>query len=118
MPSKDWYSVRSIFRSDTTEDGKPRRAFEERVVLFRAESFDEALAKGEAEAKQYASDWPHPKILNRIVAFHIHDEDLREGDEVWSCIRDLDISDEEFHRRIFDGEFENSTNARLQKRDG
>ena len=93
-----------------TEDGKPRRAFEERVVLFRASSFDEALAKGEAEAKRYAEGWPHPKILDHIVACSIHDEDLREGDEVWSCIRDLDISDEEFLRRIYDGEG-------LQKRD-
>jgi len=104
MADQEWYSVRSIFRSDLTEDGKPRRAFEERVVLFRASGFDEAIAKGEAEAKRYAEAWPHPKILEHIIAFSIQDEDLREGDEVWSCIRDLDISDEEFLHRVYDGE--------------
>ena len=84
-----------------TEDGKPCRAFEERVVLFRATSFEEALAKGEVEAKRNAADWPHPKILAHVVAFSIQDEKLRDGDEVWSCIRDLNISDEEFLHRIY-----------------
>ena len=104
MAKQAWFSVRSIFRSDLTEDGKPRRCFEERVVLFRASSSDEAIAKGEAEAKRYAEAWPHPKIIDRIVAFSIQDEELQEGDEVWSCVRDLDISDEEFLHRIYAGE--------------
>jgi len=104
MPNSEWYSVRSIFRSELTEDGKPRRVFEERIVLFRAASFEEALAKGEAEAERYAKDWPHPKRLDYLVACAIHDEALQEGDEVWSCLRDLNISDEEYLRRIYEGE--------------
>jgi len=117
MPSTDWYSVRSIYRRDTTEDGKPRRSFEERVVLFRAESFEAALAKGEAEAKCYAADLSGGKMLDRVVAYHIHDDELREGDEIWSCIRDLDTTDEEFLRQVYAGEYESYTNAHLHAPD-
>ncbi len=104
MTKQGWFSVRSVFRSDLTEDGKPRRCFEERVVLFRAASVEEAMAKGEAEAKRYAEAWPHPKILDRVVVFSILEEELQEGDEVWSCIRGINVSDEEFLRQIYAGE--------------
>lgn len=115
MTKQAWYSVRSVFRSDTTEAGKPRRAFEERVVLFRATSFEEALAKGEAEAKGYAADALHGVMLDHVVAYHIHDDDLREGDEVWSCVRSVDTSDEQFLRQVYDGELESFANVHLHR---
>jgi hypothetical protein len=117
MQAEDWYSVSSTFRQDTTEDGKPRRSFEERVVLFRATSFEAALTKGEAEAKRYAASLRDGRMLDHIVAYHIHDDELREGDEIWSCVRDLDISDEDFVRRVYDGELESYANVHLHSRD-
>ena len=108
---QNWYSVRSIYRADMIEDGKPRRAFEERVVLFRAASFEEALAKGEAEARRYAADWPNPKVFDHIVAFDIHDGELCEGDEVWSCIRNSEETDDEFKHRVYRGEQYSFTNV-------
>jgi hypothetical protein len=93
--------VRSIFRSDRTEDGQPRRAFEERMVVFRAANFAEALAKGEAEAALYAKEWPYPKVLSHLVAFSLQTDDLREGEEVWSTIRDLDLTDADYLQRIY-----------------
>jgi hypothetical protein len=115
MTHQAWYSVRSVFRSDTTEDGEPRRAFEERVVLFRATSFEEALAKGEAEARGYASDILRGVMLDHVVACHIHDDDLSEGDEVWSCVRDLDTSDEQFLRQVYAGELESFANVHSRR---
>ena len=117
MPSTAWYSVRSIYRRDTTEDGKARRSFEERVVLFRAESFESALAKGEAEAKRYAADLSGGRMLDRVVAYHIHEDELREGDEIWSCIRDLDTTDDELLRQVYAGELESFANAHLHSSD-
>jgi len=102
--NQDWYSVRSIFRSDRTEDGKPRRAFEERMVVFRASSHDEALAKGEAEAKSYASEWPLPKMLDHLVAFSLQTDALHEGEKVWSTIRELDLTDADYLQQIYIGE--------------
>ena len=117
MAKQSWYSVRSAFRVDLTHNGKARRAFEERVVLFRAANFDEALAKGEAEAKRYAAFLQTGALLDHIVAYHIHDDELVEGDEVWSCMRDLDATDDDFVRRIYGGEMESFANAHLHSPD-
>lgn len=118
MKDQSWYGVRSIIRSDRTVDGKPCRTFEERIVLFRAATFEEALAKGETEAKQYTADWPNQKALDHLVAFHIHNDELREGVEVWSCIRGLDMTDEEFVRKFYEGEYYSLTNVPKEPRDG
>jgi hypothetical protein len=96
--------VRSVFRTDRIEKGKPLRIFEERVVIFQAASEQEALAKGEAEARRYAQADTHPKMLNHLVAFSLWEEELREGEEVWSCLRQLEISDADFLGRVYAGE--------------
>jgi hypothetical protein len=51
MP-KDWYSVKGLFRWHFKESGETER-IEERVVLFQAESFDQALDLAEAEGERY-----------------------------------------------------------------
>ena len=104
MEEQQWYSVRSVFRSDKIVDGRPVRMFEERVVVFRAASSEEALVKGRAEAQRYTEGETHPKLLNYIVAFGIWEEELREGEEVWCCFRETDVSDEEFLDRVYDNE--------------
>lgn len=50
--AKEWYSVKGLFRWYMKVDGSTDQ-FEERVVLFEAESFAEALDLAEAEAKSY-----------------------------------------------------------------
>jgi len=99
-----WYSVRSIFRLDRREDIKAEYLFEERVVIFRAASCEEALAKGRSEARRYAEGETHPKMLEHIVAFGLWEEELREGEEVWSCLRQSNESDEQFMDRVYAGE--------------
>jgi Domain of unknown function (DUF4288) len=58
-----WYAVKTLYR--TSARGRPVRRdanfdpkatlIEERVVLIRARSFDEAIRRGEDEAREYAS---------------------------------------------------------------
>lgn len=55
--SLDWYSVKSLFRWYFKASGDTERV-EERVVLFRAESFDHALNLAELEAQTYCTDDP------------------------------------------------------------
>ena len=51
MP-KEWYSVKGLFRWYFKEGGRTDQ-IEERIVLFMAESFDEALDMAETEARFY-----------------------------------------------------------------
>ncbi len=62
-----WYGVRTVYRSAPA--GKPQGTdenysakltlVEDRIVLVRARSFEEAIHKGEREAKAYAAEAPH-----------------------------------------------------------
>lgn len=101
---QQWYSVRSIFKLPASTDGQRPPLFEERVVIFRATTPEEALAKARAEAKRYSEGETRPRMLDHMVVFSLWGEDLREGEEVWSCLRQLNVSDEEFLERVYEGE--------------
>ena len=85
-----WFGVKTVYRIEakgmpvTADDRFDPEAtgVEERVVLIRARSFDEAIAKGEAEAKEYASDtYTNPygqvvrtRFLRKSDAFELYDD--------------------------------------------
>jgi hypothetical protein len=48
MMEQGWYTVRCLFADAGT--------YEERITLWLATDFDEAIAKGEGEATEYAED--------------------------------------------------------------
>lgn len=104
MSKAQWYSVRSVFRFDKGEEGKPGTMFEERVVILRASSDEEALQKGRDNAHRYAASDPNPKMLDHVVAFALWEAALKEGEEVWSCLRELKMSDAEFLDHVYAGE--------------
>jgi uncharacterized protein (DUF433 family) len=60
LDPREWYAVRCIFRTDgdvsMPELASHERAYEERVTLWRAESFDDAIALAESEAERYAKN--------------------------------------------------------------
>ncbi len=58
MASSGWFAVRCVFRKGWPEpapNDPPGHNYEERITLWRAGSADEAIAKAEAEARNYAS---------------------------------------------------------------
>jgi hypothetical protein len=55
--SLDWYSVKALFRWYFRDGGETARV-EERVVLFRAGSFEQALDLAESEGRAYCIDNP------------------------------------------------------------
>lgn len=57
-------------------------------------------------------------MLDHLVAYYIHSDDvLCDGDEVWSCVRDLNATDDQFLKKVFGGEIESLTNVHRQKPD-
>ncbi|HET7902522.1 MAG TPA: DUF4288 domain-containing protein [Candidatus Nanopelagicales bacterium] len=83
---QQWYGVRCIFR---WRGGDDDRLYEERITLWRASSFEEAIAKAEADAAAYVGidvrSGPH-RYLGLAQAYLIDDE-LEEGTEVFSLLR-------------------------------
>lgn len=96
-----WFGVKTLTRWEAI--GKPKSIddnfdedatlVEERVVLIRARSFDEAIKKGEKEAKEYLSEYKNfygQKVRLRYLevcdAFELFDEPNENGVEVYSSI--------------------------------
>ncbi len=91
----DWYSVRCVFR-----DRNSARLLEERITLWRAGSFDEALEQAEREAKEYASAL-NLRYLEPAQAFKLSQEPGA-GAEMFSLMCESDLSDEAYLTTFFD----------------
>jgi len=96
-----WYGVRTLYRESASGKPKgldshfsPEASFvEERVVVFRARSFAEAITKAEKEAKTYAAETDHRnrygqrvrcRYLGYCDAYHLFDDEIEAGVEVYS----------------------------------
>lgn len=93
-----WYTVRCVFQSDS-DDGF---AYEERVTVWQAESFDQAISLAEAEAAEYAEHF-HLKYVGLAQAYLLVDPGPpTSGVEVFSLVRDSDLAPKEYLDRFFD----------------
>ncbi|MCX6628631.1 MAG: DUF4288 domain-containing protein [Candidatus Solibacter sp.] len=97
-----WYGVRTLFRFVAV--GKPKvtdRHFdatstlvEDRVVLFRADTFDSAIKHAEAEAREYCNRTRYVNIYGQSVqlkslgvanAYSLYEDEPSAGCEVYSA---------------------------------
>jgi len=103
QPEKTWYAVKGLYRWHFKETGDTVN-FEERVVVFLASSFDEALNLAEQEANRYCTDDPTANFrIESTKAFWVYliDEEIINGTEVFSRLMDSGLSTERFLRRYY-----------------
>jgi hypothetical protein len=94
-----WYAVRCVIRGWAGDpDG---RGYEERITLWRAVSFDEAIRRAEAEAQEYARD-VGGVYVGLAQAFHLFENAVGDGAEVFSLIRDSELEPDDYLTRFFD----------------
>jgi hypothetical protein len=96
-----WYSVRCVFRHDG--DGP----YEERLTIWDADSFDEAIERAEREATEHASV-VEARYLGLAQAYLMAD-DLAVGAEVFSLMRTSELDPHAYLNAFFD------TGAELQQ---
>lgn len=109
MNKEPWYSVKSISKHIYPPD---EIVYEERIVLFRAQSLEEATKRGELEAKKYAKE--HSSISNcshvaLINVFHLSEEKIKSGTKVWSIMRASDKLENDFVDHYEDDGTEHTT---------
>jgi hypothetical protein len=78
-----WFAVRSVHLCKRKRDGT--NIFEERVVCFKAKSFDHAFLKAEREADRYAAAAKF-KVHGVQMAYEQDSDALIDGYEVWSVM--------------------------------
>ena len=91
-----WYAVRCLFEA---EPGSPA-TYEERVMLWRAEGSDNAIALAEAEAREYSSALG-ARYLGLAQSYELGDEPSH-GAEVFSLMRDSSLDGETYLSQFFD----------------
>lgn len=114
-PTQSWYSVRCLFEWQGL-GRKKRRVYEERITLWRAATFDEAISKAEAEAHDYLSgDDPTQgpfRYLSFAQAYRMSEwDEPREGIEIFSMLRESNRKPNDYLTRFFDTGTENNRPA-------
>ncbi len=91
-PPLQWYSVRCHFRID-------ERHYEERITVWQAVGFDEAIDLAEAEADAYSDG----EYLGSCDCFHLSDAGMQasQGAEIYSLVRASDLDPDTYLRTFF-----------------
>lgn len=95
MGKLTWYGVRCIFK------WRNHPSYEERITVWRAESFEAAVELAEAEAKAYA-DAVGFEYLRLAQAFDTRAVRISHGSEMFSLIRTSSLEPSEYLNRFFD----------------
>lgn len=99
--SEPWYAVRCIFRWKSPKAERPGcMIYEERIVVVRAHSFEEAHERGEAEAHEYAADGDI-ELLDQSEVFHLFERKITDRTEVFSKLRESPLLPDEYVERFF-----------------
>jgi hypothetical protein len=93
---KLWFSARTVYEHDKTGDG----LFEERIVVVRADGFEDALERAGVEATGYA-EAVGCVYTGYVSVFEIVEETVGDGTEVFSLMRDSDLNAEEYIDRFY-----------------
>lgn len=97
-----WYSAKTVYRHQLAQDEKTKTVFEERVVLFHAANFEDAIAKAETEANRYCSAVENVVYLGFVNVYYLPEDTVEDGTEIYSLMRDSDLSDAEYLTRFHD----------------
>jgi hypothetical protein len=97
--STSWYGVRCLFQHRPVD--AEATSYEERITIWRAGSFDEAIELAEAEATEYAAAREDVTDLGLVQAYGLS-ELPGQGAEVFSLIRDSALAPDDYLDQFFD----------------
>lgn len=87
---RPWYGAKSIFYDEENA------VYEERIIVLRADSYDEALNKAKEEADEYADSLPQVKYVGYSEVFNLFDDEIADGSEVYSVMRKSALNAEQY----------------------
>src|ERR1039457_2116208 len=105
---EQWYSARCILKNHRRHDMTKRNLYEERITIWKAKSFEEAVEKAEIEAREYAD--PDSEYLGLAQAFNLFDDNLENGTEVFSLMRESNYNPKKYLDIYFDNGSERQGN--------
>ena len=97
-------SVKCVFEHNDLARGAEATVYEERVVILRAVSFNDAIEQGEAEAQEYVAGIGDDSVCYAgfISAYSTGEDELADKMEVYSLMRETTLSRELFLTHYYD----------------
>jgi hypothetical protein len=102
MNNPEWYSAKTVCKHQTSRDGAPTKLFEERVILLQAVDFDDAIAKGEAEAHEYCRNLDGVTYIGYVIVYRLFESVVGHGTEVFSLMRESELSNSDYLDHFYD----------------
>lgn len=101
--TEPWYSARCIFRHAVSEErlDVSSSLFEERVILIRADDFDQAMRRAIDEGIAYASSGIDVEFLECVDVFHLFDRKVGDLTEVFSLLRFTELNARDYISSFF-----------------
>lgn len=94
--------MRCLIRYASADAASDIGTYEERITLWRAASFEEAIERAEQEATRYASQLGGTYV-ELAQAFNLAaSETVGDGAEVFSLLRDSPLAPEEYVAQFFE----------------
>jgi hypothetical protein len=106
-----WYSARCVFRHERPGD---QTTYEERLILLRAECWEEAIRLAEEEATSYAACSERCTYTGFVDLFHLFEREIGHLTEIFSGMRSSDLSEGEYLNRYFDSGSELTQRTELE----
>lgn len=97
-----WYGVKCLFSHTQIINKEEKMFYEERVLLIRANNFEEAIEKAEQEAVLYAYLLDEVEYLEYSNAFNIFEAEINDGSEIYSIIRESNLDRDEYLDKFYD----------------
>lgn len=80
--NQPWYGVKLLFSHSN-------QLLEERIIIVRAQDFDNAQAIAMQNSREYVTGLDKAKFVAIVDIFHMFDEELGSGTEVYSRMNDV-----------------------------
>lgn len=103
MAATEWYGARTVYRLDRySSESDSAYLYEERIVVVKATSFDDAIKHAEKEAANYAAAESGIIYLGFVNVYKIVDDSIINSTEVYSQVRESKLLSNDYLDRFFD----------------
>jgi hypothetical protein len=96
-----WFAVRCLFQGDSQDMDGSEQSYEERITLWRAASLDDAIARAEAEAAEYAEFAGLTHVAGFEQSYPLADAPPRDGAEVFALTRSSGLPPQVYVEQFF-----------------
>ena len=97
----EWYGIKCLVEHSGLSGEPGLLVYEERIVIFRASGFDQAIERAEREVADYAQR-NGARYIGYCNAYKIDAPAIEDGTEVYSLMREVPLSPGEFITRYYD----------------